>query len=42
MAEEASAWATTVADLADGKGLADKGLALKARIEELRNRWGGG
>lgn len=38
MAEEAGAWASTVADLADGEGLAAKGQALKARIEELKNR----
>eukprot|EP00752_Nemacystus_decipiens_P001338 g1328.t1 len=37
MAEEAGAWASTVADLADGEGLALKGQALKARIEELKN-----
>ena len=38
MAEEAGAWASTVADLADGEALAAKGQALKARIEELKNR----
>lgn len=38
MAEEAGAWASTVADLADGEGLAAKGRTLKDRIEELKNR----
>ncbi|CAN0447491.1 unnamed protein product, partial [Ectocarpus sp. 12 AP-2014] len=37
MAEEASAWAGTVGELVDAEGLAAKGLALKAKVEELRN-----
>eukprot|EP00903_Cladosiphon_okamuranus_P007175 g6967.t1 len=37
MAEEAGAWAATVADLADGEELAARGQALKAKIEELKN-----
>ena len=38
MAEEANEWASRVAELADGDGLAAKGQALKERIAELRNR----
>lgn len=38
MAEGANAWASAVTELGDGEGLAAKGLALKARIEELKNR----
>lgn len=38
MAEEAGAWASTVSELHNGEALAAKGQALKARIEELKNR----
>lgn len=38
MAEGASAWASTVAELVDGEALAAKGQALRARLEELNNR----
>lgn len=38
MAEEAEAWGSRVAELADGEGLASRGRALKDRIAELRNR----
>ncbi|CAN0093164.1 unnamed protein product, partial [Ectocarpus sp. 13 AM-2016] len=37
MAEEASAWAGTVGELVDAEGLAAKGLALKAKVKDLRN-----
>lgn len=38
LAEEANAWASRVAELADVDGLAAKGDALKRKIAEIRIR----
>ena len=42
MAEEAGEWASRVAELADGEGLASRGQELRERISELRSRRGAG
>lgn len=39
MAEEAMAWVSKVAELANGDGLAAKCQALKDRVDELRDRY---